>query len=175
MALKFAVFAALLARKSPNSRISENFQKFCKNSDIFLSNLGGTVRSAPLCAVRAGIIGAPVAYAAPSAPVAYAAPLAKAVVADEYDPNPQYSYGYQVQDSLTGDAKSKSETRSGDSVQGSYSLVDPDGTLRTVEYTADPVNGFNAVVSRQPLAAKAVVAAHAPVAYAAPVAKAILH
>lgn len=57
-----------------------------------------------------------------------------------------------------GDSKSQHETRSGDVVQGSYSLVDPDGTRRVVEYTADPHNGFNAVVHRQPLGAvKAVV------------------
>lgn len=39
---------------------------------------------------------APIAYAAPkvaAAPLAYAAPVAKTVVAEEYDPNPQYSFG----------------------------------------------------------------------------------
>lgn len=134
---------------------------------------------------KAGLLPAsPVAYAAApayakvaAAPVAYAAApaLAKTVVAEDYDPNPQYSYGYDVQDGLTGDAKSQSESRSGDVVQGSYSVVDPDGTRRTVEYTADPVHGFNAVVHREPLAVKAVAPvakiAAAPVAYAAPVAK----
>lgn len=29
-----------------------------------------------------------------------------------------------------------------------YSLIDPDGTERVVEYLADDVNGFNAVVKR---------------------------
>lgn len=49
-------------------------------------------------------------------------------------------------------------------------MVNPDGTRRTVEYVADPVNGFNAVVHREPLVAK--VAAVAPAAYAAaPIAK----
>jgi hypothetical protein len=33
-------------------------------------------------------------------------------------------------------------------VKGQYSLVEPDGSIRTVDYTADPVNGFNAVVSK---------------------------
>ncbi|XP_060524290.1 cuticle protein-like [Cylas formicarius] len=127
---------------------------------------------------------APVAYhtapvAKVAAPLAYAAPVAKAAVAEDYDHNPQYSYGYDVQDSLTGDSKSQFESRNGDSVQGAYSVVDPDGTKRTVEYTADPVNGFNAVVHKEPLVAKAVVAAPAvaklatPVAYAAPVAHAV--
>ncbi|XP_018566634.1 larval cuticle protein A2B-like [Anoplophora glabripennis] len=125
----------------------------------------GILVIAALAAVaNAGILQAPVSYAAPLA-------VSKTVVADEYDPNPQYSYAYQVQDSLTGDNKQQSETRNGDSVQGSYSLVDPDGTIRTVDYTADPINGFNAVVSRQPLGVPAVAKVAAPVAYAAPVAK----
>lgn len=114
---------------------------------------------------------APLAYAAPApAPLAYAAPVAKAVVAaEEYDPNPQYSYGYDVQDGLTGDSKSQVESRNGDVVQGSYSLTDPDGTRRTVDYVADPINGFNAVVRKEPLAVAA-----APVAAAPLVAKKVL-
>lgn len=31
---------------------------------------------------------------------------------------------------------------------GQYSLVEPDGSIRTVDYTADPIHGFNAVVSK---------------------------
>ncbi|EAL42197.2 AGAP012750-PA [Anopheles gambiae str. PEST] len=50
----------------------------------------------------------------------------------------------------------------------SYSLVEPDGTLRTVFYTADPVNGFNAVVQRGPLVPKAVVPVAAGPAILAP-------
>lgn len=46
---------------------------------------------------------------------------------DDYDPNPQYSFAYDVQDGLTGDSKSQHETRQGDVVHGSYSLVDADG------------------------------------------------
>ncbi|XP_014251993.1 cuticle protein 21-like [Cimex lectularius] len=131
-------------------------------------------------------VAAPLAYAAPvakvAAPLAYAAPVAKvaapvayAAHVDDYDPNPQYSYAYDVQDALTGDSKTQHESRSGDVVQGSYSLTDSDGTRRTVEYTADPVNGFNAVVHKEPLVAKVaapvVAKVAAPVAYAAPVAK----
>lgn len=79
---------------------------------------------------------APLAYAAAPAQLAYAAPVAKAVVAaapaEEYDPNPQYSYGYDIQDGLTGDSKSQSETRNGDVVQGSYSLIEPDGNFSII-------------------------------------------
>lgn len=53
-------------------------------------------------------------------------------------------------------------------------MNDPDGTRRTVDYTADPVNGFNAVVRKTPLVQTAVpvVATHvvAPVLSAVPVA-----
>lgn len=31
---------------------------------------------------------------------------------------------------------------------GQYSLVEPDGSIRTVDYTADKHNGFNAVVHK---------------------------
>ncbi|XP_017778629.1 PREDICTED: larval cuticle protein A2B-like, partial [Nicrophorus vespilloides] len=133
--------------------------------------------AALLAAANAGLINAPLSYsAAPvvakvATPLAYSAPLV-AKVAEEYDPNPQYSYGYDVQDSLTGDNKQQQESRNGDAVQGSYSLVDADGFRRTVEYTADPIHGFNAVVHREPLGAAPVVAkVAAPIAYAAPVAK----
>ncbi|XP_035782950.1 cuticle protein-like [Anopheles albimanus] len=157
--------------------------------------------AALIAVARAGVIAtpavsyhaAPAVVAAPVAKVAYsaapavvaAAPIAKVAYAaqpEEYDANPHYSYSYGISDALTGDSKSQQESRSGDVVQGSYSLVDADGFKRTVDYTADPHNGFNAVVHREPLAAKTVVAA-APVAtkviaqpavaYAAPVAKTI--
>jgi hypothetical protein len=115
---------------------------------------------------------APLAYAAaPVAKYAVAAPaVAKVAVADEYDPHPQYSYAYDIQDALTGDSKSQHESRDGDVVQGSYSLVEPDGSIRTVDYTADPVNGFNAVVHKQAAAVvkAAPVLKAAPLAYAAP-------
>ncbi|KAB0794832.1 hypothetical protein PPYR_11671 [Photinus pyralis] len=127
-------------------------------------------------------VAAPLHYAAP-APLAYATPaiakvaaplaVAKTVVAEDFDPNPQYSFAYNVQDHLTGDSKSQHETRNGDYVEGSYSVADPDGSNRIVDYTADPVNGFNAIVRKEPLVAKIAVA---PVAkYAAPLAIAKLH
>lgn len=66
---------------------------------------------------------------------------------DYYD-HPKYSFNYGVADHHTGDVKSQHETRDGDVVKGQYSLVEPDGSIRTVDYTADPVHGFNAVVSK---------------------------
>ncbi|EDV95853.1 larval cuticle protein A3A [Drosophila grimshawi] len=76
----------------------------------------------------------------------------------EFDPHPQYAYAYNVQDAITGDSKSQQEVRDGDVVKGSYSVVDADGSLRTVFYTADPINGFNAVVQRGPVPVPVVAA-----------------
>lgn len=84
--------------------------------------------------------------------IAYAAPVAKHVGyrEDYYDPHPQYKFEYSVHDGHTGDVKSQEEVREGDAVKGSYSLVEPDGSKRIVEYTADHENGFNAIVHREP-------------------------
>lgn len=101
---------------------------------------------------RAGVIAqGPIAYAQP---IAYqktiAAPtLVATKTVEDYDSNPQYSYSYDIHDSLTGDAKSQSESRDGDVVKGQYSLIEADGTRRIVDYTADSVNGFNAVVHKE--------------------------
>ncbi|XP_013139563.1 PREDICTED: larval cuticle protein A2B-like [Papilio polytes] len=101
--------------------------------------------------------------------VACASVFAPAPVVARVDPLPQYSYGYDVQDALTGDYKGHQENRNGDLVTGSYSVVDPDGTRRIVDYSADPLNGFNAVVRREPLVVPAPVVARAPIVAPAPV------
>ncbi|CAG7646711.1 unnamed protein product [Allacma fusca] len=118
-------------------------------------------------------------YAGPALAHGYAAAAHTPVIAkglaptvaktiEAYDPHPQYSYTYSVADSLTGDQHSQSESRDGDVVKGQYSLVEPDGAIRTVTYTADAVNGFNAIVDRSaPAVVKAAVPAKAvsPVGY----------
>ncbi|XP_050563724.1 cuticle protein-like [Spodoptera frugiperda] len=145
---------------------------------------------------------APIAYAAPVAKVAYAAPIAKlyilqflafsALVAAatavavpvvpvaklayaQPEAPAQYEYTYSVHDNQSGDVKQQQESRSGDAVHGSYSLVQPDGVHRIVDYTADEEHGFNAVVRYEgtPIPqAPAKIAVAAPVAYApAPVTK----
>ncbi|KAJ8683141.1 hypothetical protein QAD02_018933 [Eretmocerus hayati] len=80
----------------------------------------------------------------------------------DHNVQPGYSYSYGVSDLSTGDQKAHSETRNGDVVTGQYSLVDPDGTHRIVDYTADPVNGFNAVVRKEPLEIPVVPTVHHP-------------
>ncbi|CAB3257171.1 unnamed protein product [Arctia plantaginis] len=63
-------------------------------------------------------------------------------------PSSDYGFNYAVNDPSTGDNKAQWETRHGDVVRGAYSLVEPDGSVRLVEYYADPHTGFNAIVKR---------------------------
>ncbi|CAH2087550.1 unnamed protein product [Euphydryas editha] len=103
----------------------------------------------------------------PVAKIAYAEPEAPA----------HYEFQYSVHDEHNGDVKQQQESRAGDVVHGSYSLVQPDGVHRIVEYSADKVNGFNANVRYEgtpipaPAPAKIAYAAPAKIAYAAPVTK----
>ncbi|XP_013200399.1 larval cuticle protein A2B-like [Amyelois transitella] len=82
---------------------------------------------------------------------------------------PRYGFNYAVSDPLTGDNKAQTEHRDGGVVKGSYSLAEPDGTIRVVDYAADPVSGFNAVVKRIGPAAHP-QQIHLPVTKIAPVA-----
>nr|CAH7768542.1 unnamed protein product [Callosobruchus chinensis] len=102
---------------------------------------------------------------APAAVLAPAPVLAR-ISDSTFDPNPAYSFAYDVQDGLTGDSKGHVESRANGIVTGQYNVAEPDGTRRIVDYTADPINGFNAVVRKAPL----VVAAAPVVARAAPAA-----
>ncbi|CAG4941790.1 unnamed protein product [Parnassius apollo] len=82
-------------------------------------------------------------------PLAYSAhyPDPSAYYGDlDYNAHPKYNFAYSVADPHTGDHKSQQESRDGDVVHGSYSLVQPDGSVRKVVYTADDHSGFNAVV-----------------------------
>ncbi|XP_023717724.1 cuticle protein 19-like [Cryptotermes secundus] len=65
---------------------------------------------------------------------------------EDYHAPAHYKFNYAVHDPHTGDVKNQWESRDGDVVKGSYSLVQPDGATRTVEYTADKHNGFSAIV-----------------------------
>ncbi|NP_001166659.1 cuticular protein RR-2 motif 109 precursor [Bombyx mori] len=67
----------------------------------------------------------------------------------DYHAHPKYAFEYKVEDPHTGDNKYQHETRDGDVVKGVYSLHEADGTIRTVEYSADKHSGFNAVVRRE--------------------------
>ncbi|XP_030377247.1 cuticle protein 7 [Scaptodrosophila lebanonensis] len=86
-------------------------------------------------------------------PAAIVKPLLKTV---EVEAPAHYDFSYSVRDDHTGDIKSQTESRKGDQVQGQYTLIDADGYLRTVDYTSDAHNGFNAIVRRDPLGQKVV-------------------
>ncbi|XP_011256320.1 cuticle protein 7 [Camponotus floridanus] len=66
----------------------------------------------------------------------------------DYYSHPRYTFNYGVHDPHTGDVKTQHEVRDGDVVHGSYSVNEPDGSVRIVEYTADDHNGFNAIVKK---------------------------
>merc|ERR1711892_476532 len=53
-----------------------------------------------------------------------------------FDENPQYNFNYKVADDLEQTYISMDEARDGANVRGSYSYVDPLGSLITVTYTA---------------------------------------
>ncbi|TKX27856.1 cuticular protein RR-2 [Spodoptera litura] len=112
-----------------------------------------------------------VAYHAAPATVAYhVAPAhysSAAAVSSQNIAHPKYEYNYSVADSHTGDNKSQQESRDGDVVKGSYSFHEADGSVRTVEYSADDHSGFNAVVHNSAPTAAPVHVKAAPV-YVAP-------
>ncbi|XP_050514574.1 uncharacterized protein LOC126889902 [Diabrotica virgifera virgifera] len=64
---------------------------------------------------------------------------------EDYKPT-DYSFSYGVKDYHTGDIKHQWEKKDGNKITGHYSLVEPDGSIRSVEYSADEHSGFNAVV-----------------------------
>merc|ERR1712128_162355 len=53
-----------------------------------------------------------------------------------FDENPQYNFNYKVADDLEQTYISMDEARDGENVRGSYSYVDPLGSLITVTYSA---------------------------------------
>lgn len=112
-----------------------------------------------MSAVKCGYLHSPISYTSQ--------------IETEYDPNPSYNYHYGVDDPLTGDTKSQIESRNGDVVRGRYTVVDPDGIKRTVDYTADAINGFNAIISKTPVVTSRLVQ-NAPVAHQPPL-RPILH
>ncbi|KAJ8966385.1 hypothetical protein NQ317_007767 [Molorchus minor] len=67
---------------------------------------------------------------------------------DDYNDPQSMNSKYGIVDPFTGDKKTQHEVRDGDVVRGQYSLVESDGTVRTVEYVADPQHGFRAIVHK---------------------------
>lgn len=63
-----------------------------------------------------------------------------------FQDNPNYQFGFDVKDDLYTNYQNRKEQKDGDKIIGSYSVVDADGFVRTVKYTADPKDGFKAEV-----------------------------
>ncbi|XP_044019886.1 cuticle protein 19-like, partial [Aphidius gifuensis] len=95
-----------------------------------------------------------------SSSIVYVAPAAvkdhqqSSIIDEEIMDYPKYSFNYGVVDGYTGDSKAAWEERDGDTVKGEYSVVEEDGSIRTVTYTADDHHGFNAVITKTPPAKK---------------------
>lgn len=89
-----------------------------------------------------------VVMGAPSTSLATTIIAAQSPILSQYhsqDALGQYAYGYN------GGSSAKIESKSLDGItRGSYSYVDPEGLLQTVEYTADAVNGFRAAATNLP-------------------------
>ncbi|XP_023037463.1 putative uncharacterized protein DDB_G0271606 [Drosophila willistoni] len=66
------------------------------------------------------------------------------------DANSSYQFGFDVKDDEFTNYQNRKEVRDGSVIKGSYSVVDSDGFIRTVKYTADPKEGFKAEVIREP-------------------------
>ncbi|XP_069705124.1 uncharacterized protein [Periplaneta americana] len=61
----------------------------------------------------------------------------------------QYDYRYAVDDPKSGVINDRWEQRYGEYVKGAYSVLDPDGRVRTVDYEVDGPKGFHAVIRTQ--------------------------
>merc|ERR1712170_30309 len=115
---------------------------------------------APIAAPLPVVATAPVAAPVPVAPVVEP-PSSQFHAQDEFG---QFSFGYQNINSA------KSETRDAFGVtRGSYQYVDANGVLQTVNYIADPVNGFRVAGTNIPVAPEVAPVA-APVVPIAPAA-----
>jgi len=62
---------------------------------------------------------------------------------DMFDPNPVYTYTYQVSNDKEQTYIAQTESRDEDAVNGEYSYVDPLGNLITVKYTANSADGYS--------------------------------
>lgn len=81
---------------------------------------------------------------------------------EEYEPPQPYQFGFDIKDDEYTNYQNRKEQREGDKISGSYSVVDSDGYIRTVTYTADPVGGFKADVVREPTDIKVRIPQHTP-------------
>ncbi|CAL8107567.1 unnamed protein product [Orchesella dallaii] len=111
------------------------------------------VFAATLAVASAGLIQAPIG-------VGYAVAGAQSQQYHAQDELGQYSYGY------SGGPSAKAETKTADGVvRGGYNYVDGNGLVQSVNYVADPINGFRVAATNLPVgpAPQQVAYAAAPV------------
>merc|ERR1711937_731474 len=119
---------------------------------------------APLNLAPAPVAQIPAPFAVAPAPVPVAIPSTPSSQFHAQDEFGQFSFGYENINSA------KTETKDAFGVtRGSYQYVDANGILQTVNYIADPVNGFRVAGTNIPVAPEVAPVA-APVAPIAPVA-----
>ncbi|XP_014285699.3 uncharacterized protein [Halyomorpha halys] len=58
----------------------------------------------------------------------------------------QYDFGYAIDDRASGLVTDRWEEKRGGVVKGAYSLLEPGGSIRTVDYQVDGGGGFRAIV-----------------------------
>ncbi|CAH0553627.1 unnamed protein product [Brassicogethes aeneus] len=96
-------------------------------------------------------------------------PIVVPVTKTHVSPAPaEYDYGYSLSDPYTANHQNKIESRRGDVVTGSYSLLEADGSKRIVDYIATPTDGFKATVRKE--APVVLVPVQKKIVYAAPLA-----
>ncbi|XP_044728763.1 larval cuticle protein A2B-like [Chrysoperla carnea] len=71
------------------------------------------------------------------------------IIDDSSEQKVQYNFRYAVEDPVNNVFNDHWEHRIGDFVKGGYSLLDPDGKIRTVLYEVDGKRGFRAYIRRK--------------------------
>lgn len=66
---------------------------------------------------------------------------------EDFVAKPDYNYAYGVQDPKNMNHQNHQESRNGDMVKGEYRVLQADGIVRIVRYTAGGPSGFQATVT----------------------------
>lgn len=85
------------------------------------------VQPAPVAPVYNHVAAAPIKYVHQEPHAVKYVESPQYVKQVEYEQPAQYEYGYDVNDPHTGDVKSHTEKRNGNTVSGRYEVLDPDG------------------------------------------------
>jgi len=81
---------------------------------------------------------------------------------EELKPEP-YQFGLEVNDDEFTNYQNRVETQDENGVvQGQYSFVGPNGIRYTTKYTADPVNGYQAVTTEEQTGIQIIIPVHKP-------------